>query len=70
MEQLKIIVLCGGLSTERNISFLTGSRVCGALRRRGHKAVLTDLYLGFEELGGSSYEKAVEGGNFDPDVLF
>lgn len=70
VEQLKIIVLCGGLSTERNISFLTGSRVCGALRRRGHRAVLADLYLGFEELGGEQYEKAVEGGSFDADVLF
>ena len=70
MEPLKIIVLCGGLSTERNISFLTGSRVCAALRSRGHRAVLTDLYLGFEELGGEQYKKAVKGGRLDTDVLF
>ena len=49
MKSLKIAVLCGGLSTERNISFLTGSRVCQALRRRGHRAVLADLFLGFED---------------------
>ena len=48
LNELKIVVLCGGLSTERNISFLTGSRVCGALRARGHKAVLPDLYMGFD----------------------
>ena len=70
MEPLNIIVLCGGLSTERNISFLTGSRVCAALRSRGHRAVLTDLYLGFEELGGEQYKKAVKGGKLDTDVLF
>ena len=40
LNELKIVVLCGGLSTERNISFLTGSRVCGALRAKGHRAVL------------------------------
>ena len=70
MKQLKIVVLCGGLSTERNISFLTGSRVCQALRSRGHKAVLADLFMGFEEMdntdrGGSASESA-----FDPEILF
>ena len=59
MKQLKIVVLCGGLSTERNISFLTGSRVCAALRRRGHRAVLADLFLGFEDQQ-----------DFDPAALF
>ncbi len=49
MKNLKIVVLCGGLSTERNISFLSGSKICAALRSRGHRAVLADLYLGFDE---------------------
>ena len=62
MKQLKIVVLCGGLSTERNISFLTGSRVCTALRSRGHKAVLADLYMGFDE--------ADDADSFDPEALF
>ena len=48
---MKIVVLCGGLSTERNISFLSASRVCRALRARGHQAVLVDLFLGLESLG-------------------
>ncbi len=47
---MKIIVLAGGLSTERNISFASGTKVCAALRRRGHQAVLLDLYLGSESL--------------------
>ena len=46
---MKIVVLCGGLSTERNISFLSGTKVCRALRSRGHQAVLVDLFMGLED---------------------
>jgi D-alanine-D-alanine ligase len=49
---MKIVVLAGGLSSERNISLASGTKVCGALRSRGHRAVLLDLYLGTETLGG------------------
>lgn len=45
---MKIVVLCGGLSTERKISFSSGTKVCAALRSRGHKAVLVDLFMGLE----------------------
>ena len=48
---MKIVVLCGGLSTERKISFSSGTKICGALRARGHQAVLVDMLLGLEELG-------------------
>ena len=63
LNELKIVVLCGGLSTERNISFLTGSRVCGALRAKGHRAVLADLYMGFDD-------EEDEAKGFDPEALF
>lgn len=46
---MKIIVLAGGLSTERNVSFSTGSLVCQALKRLGHEAVLIDVFLGLED---------------------
>ncbi len=48
---MKIVVLCGGLSTERNISIISGTKVCGALRQKGHQAVLVDLFLGLEDMG-------------------
>lgn len=48
---MKIVVLCGGLSTERNISFLSGTKICGALRSKGHQAVLVDLFNGLEDQG-------------------
>ena len=47
---MKIVVLAGGLSSERAVSLVTGTGVCRALRRRGHRAVLIDLFLGLEEL--------------------
>lgn len=47
---MKIIVLAGGLSTERAVSLVTGASVCRALRKVGHRAVLVDLFLGVETL--------------------
>jgi len=47
---MNIVVLCGGLSTERKISFLSGTKVCQALRNRGHNAVLVDLFMGLEDM--------------------
>lgn len=47
---MKIVVLCGGLSTERNVSLVSGTMVCQALRERGHQAVLVDLFLGREAI--------------------
>ena len=48
---MKIVVLAGGLSTERDVSLTTGSHVCKALKKRGHKAVLLDVFLGYKEEG-------------------
>ncbi len=46
---VKIVVLAGGLSTERAVSLVTGCSVCRALREKGHRAILVDLFLGLEE---------------------
>lgn len=45
--KMNIVVLCGGLCMERDVSIASGEKVAGALRDRGHKAVLIDLYLGY-----------------------
>lgn len=45
---MKIVVLAGGLSTERAVSLVTGCGVCRALREKGHRAILVDLFLGVE----------------------
>ena len=45
---MNIVVLAGGISTERSVSIVSGSQVCAALRKRGHKAILLDVYFGKE----------------------
>ena len=55
---MNILVLCGGLSNERDVSFSTGTGAARALRERGHNVVLMDLFLGYP------------GELADPSVLF
>lgn len=47
---MKIVVLAGGLSTERAVSLVTGCGVCRALREKGHRAILVDLFLGLKRV--------------------
>ncbi len=44
---MNIIVLCGGLSTERNVSFVSGSNVTKALRENGHNVIMLDVFMGY-----------------------
>lgn len=45
---MRIAVLAGGISTERDVSLVTGREVYKALKENGHKAVLIDAYIGCE----------------------
>lgn len=47
---MNIVVLCGGTSTEREISIVSGTGVCKALRSRGHRAILLDAFFGQEDV--------------------
>lgn len=49
---MKIVVLGGGISTERNVSLVTATSVCKALRAVGHKAIFVDMFLGLEDYTG------------------
>lgn len=49
---MKIVVLGGGISTERHVALVTGTSVCKALRELGHKAIFVDMYLGLEDYSG------------------
>ena len=49
---MRIVVLAGGLSMERNVSLSSGNKICRALRSRGHQAILVDMFLGFEDYEG------------------
>ena len=45
---MKIVVLAGGTSTERDVSLSSGSKIYRALKNRGHQVILLDVYLGYE----------------------
>lgn len=44
---MKIIVLAGGLSTERDVSLSSSAGICKTLLEKGHDAFLLDVFLGF-----------------------
>ena len=46
---MTIVVLCGGLSSERDVSITSGTMIARALSERGHRVVLMDSYLGFPD---------------------
>ncbi len=45
---MRIVILAGGLSVERDVSLSSGSYICRALNERGHQAVLIDVFMGLE----------------------
>ena len=55
---MKIVVLAGGLSPEREVSLSSGSLIANALMEKGHRVLLLDVYRGMRELPA------------DPDSLF
>ncbi len=65
---MNIIVLCGGLSSERDVSITSGAMAAAALRRLGHRVVLVDLFFGYrhpysrpEEIFLSEQEETIPG---------
>lgn len=46
---MRVVVLAGGLSTERDVSITSGIKVATALRQKGHDVVLLDVFTGYEE---------------------
>lgn len=54
---MKIVVLAGGTSTERDVSLISGSNIYRALKKKGHDVILVDLYLGYE--GGLSIDETI-----------
>lgn len=51
---MKVVVLTGGVSTERDVSLSSGKMIYQAVKENGHQAVLLDVYLGYigEDIGG------------------
>ncbi len=55
---MKIVVLAGGYSPEREVSLSSGTLIANALRKNGHRVLLLDVYMGMDVLPR------------DPDELF
>ena len=45
---MMVVVLAGGISTERDVSLISGKMIYQAMKRLGHQAVLLDVFLGME----------------------
>lgn len=46
---MNIVVLAGGLSTERDVSLITGTMVTNALREKGHSVIMLDVFMGYKD---------------------
>ncbi len=65
---MNIVVLAGGLSTERDVSITSGSQVAKALKGKGHKVVLLDVFMGIEEKIDSIENLFEEGYDFTKSI--
>ena len=45
---MDIVVLCGGISSEREVSITSSEKVAGALKENGHNIALVDVFFGTE----------------------
>lgn len=57
---MKIVVLGGGISTERDVSLSSSRMIYQALKKKGHQAILLDVYLGYEGDYEAIFEKDVD----------
>ena len=66
---MKIVVLCGGTSTERDVSITSGTLICKALKEKGHSVVLLDVYLGLKDVDMNTVFTLGENGLFKRSVV-
>ena len=59
---MKIVVLCGGTSPERDVSISTGVTVAAALRRAGHSVALVDTLMDYST-DAVDYLFSIDGAN-------
>lgn len=57
---MKVVVLAGGTSTERDVSLSSGGMIYKALKKNGHQAILLDVYLGYEDDIEGIFEKETD----------
>ncbi len=57
---MRVVVLAGGTSTERDVSLSSGSMIYKALKKNGHQAMMLDVYLGYEGDISDIFEKDID----------
>lgn len=45
---MNIVVLAGGISTERDVSLISGKKIYTALKKKNQNAVIIDVFMGYE----------------------
>lgn len=68
---MDVVVLAGGLASERDVSIKTGSMVAKALRENGHRVIVLDVFMGYkdaEEDLGDVFAKADSIGIKDENI--
>ncbi len=45
---MNIVVLAGGISTERDVSLISGKKIYDALKKKNENVILLDVFLGYE----------------------
>lgn len=53
---MKIVVLAGGTSTERDVSLSSGCQIYKALKTKNHNVILLDIFLGFNGEVSTAFE--------------
>lgn len=65
---MKIVVLAGGYSPEREVSLSSGSLIANALMEKGHRVLLLDVYVGLASLPSDLDTLFVQNGHYQHTV--
>lgn len=57
---MNIVVLAGGLSTERDVSFISGKKIYEALKLKKQNVVLLDVFMGYDGDTEDIFEKDID----------
>ncbi len=62
---MKIVVLAGGYSPEREVSLCSASLIANALMEKGHRVLLLDVYEGMREIPSDPESLFLENGHYE-----
>lgn len=57
---MDIVVLAGGISTERDVSFVSGRKIYSALKSKNQNVILIDVFMGYEGNVDNIFEQDID----------